>query len=139
MLTNGRIWKVISKDMMSREVREVYSYTMEYDRMVRSHLRKREQKPQKQEELFCWRNYSKTVEKEISFPIYKGEYLAVQIHGSQILQEIAEILYEDFSKDVKVSVIRESPTVSMIFPELDYMDNLCMALSAQNEKSVGKS
>lgn len=129
MLTNGRIWKVISKDMMSREVREVYSYTMEYDRMVRSHLRKREQKPQKQEELFCWRNYSKTVEKEISFPIYKGEYLAVQIHGSQILQEIAEILYEDFSKDAKVSVIRESPTVSMIFPELDYMDNLCMALS----------
>ena len=28
-----------------------------------------------------------------------------------------------------MSVIQESPTVSMIFPELDYMDNLCMALS----------
>ena len=129
MLTNGRVWKVITKDMMSREVREVYSYTMEYDRMVRSHLQKRELTGKKPEKLMEWKSYSESVEKEISFPIYKGEYLAVQIHDSRILQEMTEILKEEFSENGKMAVIQESPTVSMIFPELDYMDNLCMALS----------
>ena len=129
MLTNGRIWKIITKEKMSREVREVYSYTTEYDRMIRSHLQKRELNGQKPQELLQWRSYSESAGKEISFPIYKGEYLAVQIHESQILQEIADILFEEFSGNAKAAVIQESPAVSMIFPELDYMDNLCMALS----------
>lgn len=129
MLTNGRIWKVITKEKMSREVREVYSYTTEYDRMVRSYLQKRELNGQKPQELMQWKSYSESAGKEISFPIYKGEYLAVQIHESQILQEIADILCEEFSGNAKAAVIQESPAVSMIFPELDYMDNLCMALS----------
>ena len=129
MLTNGRIWKVVSKDMMSREVREVYSYTIEYDRMVRSHLEKRELNEKKPEEILKWKSYSEAVGKEISFPIYRGEYLAIQIHESRILQEMSDALCEKFSGDAKVSIIQESPTVSMIFPELDYTDNLCMALS----------
>ena len=129
MLTNGRIWKVVSKDMMSREVREVYSYTREYDKMVRSHLKKRELNEKKPEEILKWKSYSEAVGKEISFPIYRGEYLAIQIHESRILQEMSDALCEKFSGDAKVSVIQESPTVSMIFPELDYTDNLCMALS----------
>lgn len=129
MLTNGRIWKVITKEKMSREVREVYSYTTEYDRMVRSHLQKRELNGQKPQELMQGKSYSESAGKEISFPIYKGKYLAVQIHESQILQEIADILCEEFSGNAKAAVIQESPAVSMIFPELDYMDNLCMALS----------
>ena len=129
MLTNGRIWKVVSKDMMSREVREVYYYTREYDKMVRSHLKKRELNEKKPEEILKWKSYSEAVGKEISFPIYRGEYLAIQIHESRILQEMSDALCEKFSGDAKVSVIQESPTVSMIFPELDYTDNLCMALS----------
>ena len=129
MLTNGRIWKIISRNMLRVEVREVYSYTEEYDRMVRSHLQKREQNGKKTEEILKWKSYSESAGKEISFPIYKGEYLAVQIHENRILQEMTEILKEDFSGNAKMSVIQESPTVSMIFPELDYMDNLCMALS----------
>ncbi len=129
MLTNGRIWKVITKEKMSQEVREVYSYTLEYDRMIRSHLQKRELNGQKPEELLKWNSYSEFAGKEISFSVYKGEYLAVQIHESRILQEISDILYEEFSGNAKAAVIQESPTVSMIFPELDYMDNLCMALS----------
>lgn len=129
MLTNGRIWKVITKEKMSQEVREVYSYTMEYDRMIRSHLQKRELNGQKPQELLKWNNYSEFAGKEISFSVYKGEYLAVQIHESRILQEISDILYEEFSGNAKAAVIQESPTISMIFPELDYMDNLCMSLS----------
>lgn len=129
MLTNGRIWKVITKEKMSQEVREVYSYTLEYDRMIRSHLQKRELNGQKPEELLKWNSYSEFAGKEISFSVYKGEYLAVQIHESRILQEIADILYEEFSGNAKAAVIQESPAISMIFPELDYMDNLCMALS----------
>ena len=101
MLTNGRIWKIISRDMLRVEVREVYSYTEEYDRMVRSHLQKREQNGKKTEEILKWKSYSESAGKEISFPIYKGEYLAVQIHENRILQEMTEILKEGRAENLE--------------------------------------
>ena len=51
------------------------------------------------------------------------------IHENTILQEIIEKLQTDTVKDEKAAVIQESPTVSMIFHGLSYMDNLCMSLS----------
>ena len=129
MLTNGRIWKVVSKDMMSREVREVILIQENMTKWSEVICKKRELNEKKPEEILKWKSYSEAVGKEISFPIYRGEYLAIQIHESRILQEMSDALCEKFSGDAKVSVIQESPTVSMIFPELDYTDNLCMALS----------
>ena len=131
-LTNGRIWKVIPKEMMKNQTWEVYDYNhynMEYNQMVRSHMEKREREEKAREVYTIWRSFSETMGKKLEFPIYRGEYLAVQIHENAILQEMIEKLQTDTVKDEKAAVIQESPTVSMIFHGLSYMDNLCMSLS----------
>ncbi len=132
-LTDGRIWKVIPKDMLKTETKEVYHYSIEYNRnysrMVRVHQEKRKQELT-DPEIYCrWSHDSESIGRRISFPIYHGEYLAVQIRENRILQEMTEILTEEYSKDDQTAVIQESPTTSMLFPELSYMDNLCMSLA----------
>lgn len=131
-LTNGRIWKVIPKEMMKSKIWEVYDYNrynMEYNQMVRSHLEKREKESVQREQYSIWSFYSTAIGRHIEFPIYKGEYLAIQIHENQILQEMIEKLQTETVKEEKAAIIQESPTVSMIFQGLSYMDNLCMSLS----------
>ena len=123
---------MIPKEMMKNQTWEVYDYNhynMEYNQMVRFHLEKREREEKTQEIYTTWRSFSETMGKKLEFPIYRGEYLAVQIHENTILQEIIEKLQTDTVKDEKAAVIQESPTVSMIFHGLSYMDNLCMSLS----------
>ena len=131
-LTNGRIWKVIRKEMLESQTWEVYDYNhynMEYTQMVRQHLKKRERE-NRSRELYCsWSFFCETIQKRIEFPVYQGEYLAVQIHENRILQEMIERLQTETVKDDKAAIIQESPTESMMFHGLSYMDNLCMSLS----------
>ena len=131
-LTNGRIWKVIPKEMMKNQTWEIYDYNhynMEYNQMVRFHLEKRELEGTERELYTVWRSFSEAINRNIEFPVYRGEYLAVQIHENKILQEMIEKLQTDIIKDEKAAIIQESPTSSMIFHGLSYMDNLCMSLS----------
>ena len=131
-LTNGRIWKVIPKEMMKNQTWEIYDYNhynMEYNQMVRFHLEKREREGTERELYIVWRFFSEAISRNIEFPVYKGEYLAIQIHENKILQEMIEKLQTDIIKDEKAAIIQESPTSSMIFHGLSYMDNLCMSLS----------
>ena len=131
-LTNGRIWKVIPKEMMKNQTWEIYDYNhynMEYNQMVRFHLEKREREGTERELYTVWRSFSEAISRNIEFPVYRGEYLAVQIHENKILQEMIEKLQTDIIKDEKAAIIQESPTSSMIFHGLSYMDNLCMSLS----------
>ena len=131
-LTNGRIWKVIPKEMMKNQTWEIYDYNhynMEYNQMVRFHLEKREREGTERELYTVWRSFSEAINRNIEFPVYRGEYLAVQIHENKILQEMIEKLQTDIIKDEKAAIIQESPTSSMIFHGLSYMDNLCMSLS----------
>ncbi|MDY3342163.1 MAG: hypothetical protein SOX45_05600 [Lachnospiraceae bacterium] len=131
-LTNGRIWKVIPKEMMKNQTWEIYDYNhynMEYNQMVRFHLEKREREGTERELYTVWRFFSEAISRNIEFPVYKGEYLAIQIHENKILQEMIEKLQTDIIKDEKAAIIQESPTSSMIFHGLSYMDNLCMSLS----------
>lgn len=131
-LTNGRIWKVIPKEMIKNQTWEIYDYNRynrEYNQMVRLHLEKRQQEDSEKEQLRVWSHNSEAAGRQISFPVYKGEYLAVQIHENKILQEMTKILMEEVSGDDRSAVIQESPTSSMLFTGLSYMDNLCMSLS----------
>lgn len=135
-LTNGRIWKVIPKEMMKNQTWEIYDYNhynMEYNQMVRFHLEKREREGTERELYTVWRFFSEAISRNIEFPVYKGEYLAIQIHENKIFQEMIEKLQTDIIKDEKAAIIQESPTSSMIFHGLSYMDNLCMSLSRRME------
>ena len=118
--------------MMKNQTWEIYDYdhyNMEYNQMVRFHLEKREREGTERELYTVWRFFSEAISRNIEFPVYKGEYLAIQIHENKILQEMIEKLQTDIIKDEKAAIIQESPTSSMIFHGLSYMDNLCMSLS----------
>ena len=60
--------------------------------MVRFHLEKREREGTERELYTIWRFFSEAISRNIEFPVYKGEYLAIQIHENKILQEMIEKL-----------------------------------------------
>lgn len=113
--------------------------------MVRYHLANRGENKDTRETIFRWNGYNEAVKKNIFFNVYKGECLALQVQETRILQEIFQVMAgnrkmekgsifvdgeeSDFSHDSRMAVIQELPTKTMIFPELDYMDNLSISLS----------
>lgn len=143
MLSDGRIQRVVFKDELEDEVLRIYP--AEYDRMVRYHLANRGENEDIRETIFRWNGYNEALKKNIFFNVKKGECLALQVQENRVLQEIFQVMAgdrkmekgsisvygeeSDFNHDSRVAVIQELPTKTMIFPELDYMDNLCISLS----------
>lgn len=143
ILFNGHIQRIMLKEAFADEILRVYP--AEYDRMVRYHLENRRKNTGKEEELFCWSYCSEEAKKQISFAVNKGECLVVQLQERKLLQELLQMMSgelplakesallegreTEFIGDRRVAVVQELPTKTMIFPELDYMDNLCMSLS----------
>lgn len=143
LMSNGRIQKIVRKEELADEVLKVYP--AEYDRMVRYYLENRRKNTEKKGAVFSWNSYNEVVGKNISFTVNRGECLAVQIQEGRILHEVFQMLAgeippekgsafiegkeTDFISDSRVAVIKELPTKTMLFPELDYIDNLCISLS----------
>lgn len=141
IMSNGRIQKVVFKSELAEEVRRIYP--AEYDRMVRYHWDTRRKNSEKRDEIFRWKSYNRGIEKNISFSVNQGECLAVQIQEGEILREMLMVMTgemtseaaaymegskTDFVRDSRIAIIQELPTKTMIFPELNYMDNLCISL-----------
>ena len=77
--------------------------------------------------------------------VHKGECLAVQIMDARGMEELRKILTGDILPEsgelllngkqteipgnCRIAVIQERTTKTMIFPELDYMNNLCICLT----------
>lgn len=142
MLSNGRITKVIRKEEMENET--IYLYPAEYDRMVRYHQKKRNADEIQEEELLQVNRINGAYLKNLTFRVYEGECLAVQILNNSAFQELTDIILGNlrpqqgeiimggehvrFPVDRRIAVIKELATKTMIFPELDYMENLCISL-----------
>lgn len=142
MLSNGRIQKVIRKDEMADETIAVYP--AEYDRMVRYYQKKRKADEMQAEQLMMFHQITGEHLKNVTFRVYEGECLAVQILNNSAFQELSDFILGNekipqgeirmdgeqihLSKNRKIAVIRELATKTMIFPELDYMENLCISL-----------
>lgn len=142
MLSNGRIQKVIRKDEMADETIAVYP--AEYDRMVRYYQKKRKADEMQAEELMMFHQITGEHLKNVTFRVYEGECLAVQILNNSAFQELSDFILGDVKisqgeirmdgesihlpKNRQIAVIRELATKTMIFPELDYMENLCISL-----------
>lgn len=158
ILLNGHIQRIILKENMADEVLRVYPAG--FDRMVRHYLENRRKNTGKKEEIFRWRYYNEDVKKDIFFAVNRGECLVMQIQEKKILQNLVRTMAGDlplekgsavldgrktrFINDPRVAVVREFPAKSMIFPELSYMDNLCISLSQKidsiwNSKRIRKS
>ena len=120
------------------------TYMTEYNDMVRYHTEKREGQ-QAAPVVFQWKGYGEDAACNFSFDVHKGECLAVQIMDARGMEELRKILTGDILPEsgelllngkqteipgnCRIAVIQERTTKTMIFPELDYMNNLCICLT----------
>ena len=140
---NGSVQKILVGDQMKHD--PPITYMSEYNDMVRYHVKKREKCKEKDEVMLKWNGFGEEHTCEFFFEVYKGECLAMQVMDAEAMEEFREILCgniqpkngEIFLKGKKtripgkgkIAVIQELTTKSMIFPELDYMNNLCICLA----------
>ena len=142
LFTNGRVQKVLEKNELFHD--PSVTYMSEYNDMVRYHTEKRERQ-QTAPVVFQWRGYGDEFAGKFSIDVHKGECMAIQIMNADGMEEIRGILSGDFlpeNGDIllkgkrtkipgnsKIAVLQERTTKTMIFPELDYMNNLCICLA----------
>ena len=142
MMSHGRILKLIPcNDEESAE----RLYTAEYKRMVRVHMENRQEKLKAQRQAFAAEHLRGEHLRDLSFTVGAGECLAMQILDNSVFVELRSFFLQNqvpeggelwvgkrrrrnFS-DRRIAVIQELATRTMVFPELSYMENLCISLS----------
>lgn len=142
LMSNGRIEKVLQPWEM--HVKNLLTLTKEYDRMVRGYLDTKEAGTAKGEPVCEIYAEISTMMKPLHFTVCQRECLVIQCLDNHIYGEIIQILMngsggnsceirlggkkERFSRNRNIAVIQEQCTQTMLFPELNYMDNLCFNL-----------
>lgn len=142
LFTNGRIQKVLEKEELIRTT--IVARMTEYNNMVRYHIQKRESQKEEARVIFQWENFGEEYTCDFQFDVHKGECLVLQILDARAMKELREILTGDvlpecgriflngkrtkFVGNIRIAVVQEWTTHTMIFRELDYMNNLCMGL-----------
>lgn len=142
IMLNGRIEKIIYSDEMLREI--LIDYTKEYDKLVRMHLEEKEGQYEQTQPVFEARAVSGQYINQFNFSIQKGECLVIQSLNNRIFHDILDMITgeeelsggriliagreEKIRRNRNISIVQELPTVSMIFPEMSYLDNLCFGL-----------
>lgn len=143
MLSHGRIQNVVYEEELEAEVPRVY--TAEYKRMVDSHQQIHRRDGETRKEILRLEGLCGEHLQNLGLSVYEGECLAVQLQDDRAFQEAVGMLtgayrpregriYMDGKKvrlqgNRGIGVVQELAARTMIFPELNYMDNLCMALS----------
>lgn len=143
LLVNGRIQKVIREQGHADE--SIRLYTAEYVSLVRSHLAKFQESAGGRREVLRFDGITGEYVRDLTLSVYEGECLVIQTLDNDAFQEIKEMLLGNqkpelgqvmtcgkrarFTGNRSIAVIRELPTKTMIFPELSYMENLCISLS----------
>lgn len=143
LLSHGRILKTIPGGEMADQMLKLY--TAEYESMVRYHLEKREAQYDRGHKVLEMSHLAGKAVNDFSLEVYEGECVAVQIMDNDSFLELRELLMGEESPrsgkilvdgkrqrlagNPKVAVIRELPTRTMLFPQLSYMENLCICLA----------
>lgn len=143
LLSDGRIQKVAQGEEMKAEI--VEGYTMEFDRMVRYHMEHRDPALCQKREVLSFSHVAGEVLQDFNMKVYEGECLVIQNLDNQVFQDMLRVLYGDktpkrgeclisgknmnFPASKEIAVIAAEPTKTMIFNDMNYMDNLCMGLS----------
>lgn len=143
LFSNGRILKVMGPEEMQHD--PPVTYMSEYNDMVRFHAKKREADHEEKEILFQWDGYGESHADSFHFQVNKGECIAVQILDAGAMEEMRQILTGDLLPEKGqirlrgkksricgnqgIAVVQERATKTMIFSELDYMNNLCICLA----------
>lgn len=143
LLSNGRIQKVAQGKEMKAEI--VEGYTLEFDTMVRYHMENRNPDALRKREILSFNHVTGETLRDFTMKVYEGECLVVQNLDNQVFQDILQVLdgdrklkmgdcfiagrKVDLPASKEIAIIAAQPTKTMIFNEMNYMDNLCMGLS----------
>lgn len=157
MMSHGRILRVIpcGDEKMGERL-----YANEYKKMVRIHMENRQSQLKNQREAVRIEHLNGEWLRDVSLTVRAGECVAVQILDNDVFLELRDFLLREkepqsgtvqvgkrrkrnFS-DRKLAVISELATRTMVFPELSYMENLCISLSLRvpaiwRKKSIRRS
>lgn len=138
-LCNGRLQKILQKREMNRK--NLQECLEGYDRNVwgypeSGHLRKAGR------DIFLEGEMQGCAARQsFSFLVREGECVTLQMQDNRILQNCISFLTGENSRitmdgrarkiasDKEISVVSASPTTTMVFPGMSYMDNLCMGLA----------
>ncbi len=143
LFAHGRIQKVTGRAEMERDA--VRFYRGEYDRMVRGRLETLGPTPANRKTVVSIRNVSCDGLEGLTFEIREGECLTIQSLSEGVFQRLVGILEEEVyltggrilvdgraaspRRSRSIAVLKEQSTSTMLFPELNNMDNLCLGLS----------
>ncbi|MDE6951407.1 MAG: ATP-binding cassette domain-containing protein [Lachnospiraceae bacterium] len=138
-LCNGRLQKIVQKPDMSRK--NLREYLQGYDKNVWGYPEAGHSRPPGRDIFLEWTLPDISKRQKFSFSVKEGECVTLQAKDNQILQSCISFLTDERSQitmdgrtrniaaDRALSVVSASPTGTMIFPEMSYMDNLCMGLA----------
>ncbi len=138
-LCNGQLQKIVQKTDMNRK--NLQECLEGYDRNVWGYPENRHMHKAGQEIYLEGELEEERVTQKFSFSVREGECLTLQMQDNQILQACISFLTGENSRiimdgrkrrismDREIAVVSAEPADTMIFPEMSYMDNLCMGLS----------
>ncbi len=138
-LCNGRLQKVVQKADMNRKY--LQECLQGYDRNVWGYPENGHRRPAGRK-IFLEAALSDGKKLwKYSFYVREGECLTIQAQDDQILKSCVQFLTGEESRivmdgrrrkisaDKEIAVVSQQPTLTMIFPDMSYMDNLCMGLA----------
>ncbi len=138
-LCNGRLQKVVQERDMSRKT--LQECLEGYDRQVWGYPESRHLHKTGQEIMLEAEPEGGGKLRRFSFSVREGEGLTLQAQDDRILQECVAFLTGEKSRivmdgrrrrvctDREIAVVSAEPAGTMVFPEMSYMDNLCMGLA----------
>ena len=137
-LTHGRIQPEMERGILKNG-------TEEYNQMVLGHLKSSRGFSENKRAVLSFREASCNGLENLSFEIIEGECLVLQSFSHGVFQTLVGLLKEEedmtggcilmegkevaFRNNKNIAVLQDQPTKTMIFPELNNMDNLCFGLS----------
>ncbi len=142
-LSNGRLQKIIRKPDMNQQT--LQDCLRGYDKNFWIYPEKRHIRKESGKEALVLEHVRCGCIQDFSLIVREGECVMVQALDDQVLQECIALLKGEKKKEAglvrvdgkevrisgnrDIAVLSPEPTVSMLFPEMSYMDNLCMGLS----------
>lgn len=143
LFAHGRIQRVTGRAEMEKDM--VQFYCGEYDQMVRGRLERLGPPPENRKAVVSFQNVSCEGLDSLNLEIQEGECLTIQSLSETVFQRLVGILEGEEPltggrilvdgkavgprESRNIAVLKEQSTRTMLFPELNNMDNLCFGLS----------
>lgn len=137
LFVTGRITKIL-------EGQGSFPLATRYDLMVRAQMNQQTEAPKRSTPVLELKNLSGGAVQRFSFSVAPGECVVLQDLQNQMFGDLIALLMGERpvadggiqlegkpfvpARSRQIAVIQELPAESMLFPEMTYLDNLCMTI-----------